>query len=67
MDDTNVDEAQVTLFKGTYDDLMMITGITRGDHRKILAELVEGLRLRLVPKLEAPAQRGGRRGPKAAS
>lgn len=60
-------EPQVTLYEDTRDDLIAIAMLTRRDHRDVLRDAVEAIRERLVPKLAAPAQRGPKRGPKAAS
>jgi hypothetical protein len=66
MDEGNpTEDPQVTLYEATRADLMMIAGLTRGDHRDILKERVEGLRQRLVPKVDVSATKGAKRGPKA--
>ena len=67
MDSDNVQDAQVTLYEDTRDDLMAIAMLTRRDHRDVLHDAVEAIRERLVPKLTAPSAKGPKRGPKAAS
>lgn len=58
--------SSVTIYGDTLDDLLAIAKLTRRDHRDVLRDAVEAIRERLMPKLQAPAQRA-KRSPKAAS
>lgn len=54
----------VSIAPETRDDLMALATITRRDHRELLAEAVEAVRTRHLPRVVAVSAVGGRGRPR---